>query len=366
LPSNTITNPKEDLKGINTQSGIAYKGPAIPTTSSLPKLVERETEVTKDTVPPTNNKSTRYVQPSIVEIENPIPNSEPVEAPVSAPNPNLKLSIPYLSRLHDQKLRDKNNDQKEKIFQIFQKLDFNISFADVLILMPKDSDILLEETDAFLAIDDEPISPEIDDCYYDFEGDILLLEEFLNDDPSSPTLPPQGLKVLKSHKKALSWQLSDIKGGFTIGENEENELIPTRLVTDWRVCIDYQGLNEATRKDHFPLPFMDQMLERLVGNEYYCFLDGFLGYFQIPIDPQYQEKTTFTCPYGTFAYHRMPFGLCNAPGTFQRCMVAIFYDMIEKRWKSLWTTSRSLGILLELVFPIWTRCLSGVKTPVFV
>ncbi|GKE60245.1 reverse transcriptase domain-containing protein, partial [Tanacetum coccineum] len=112
--------------------------------------------------------------------------------------------------------------------------------------------------------------------------------------------------------------------------NDDNELIPTRLVTGWRVCIDYRKLNEATRKDHFPLPFMDQMLERLAGNEYYCFLDGFSGYFQIPMDPKDQEKTTFNCPYGTFAYRRMPFGLCNAPGTFQRCMLAIFHDMIEK------------------------------------
>nr|GFC11014.1 reverse transcriptase domain-containing protein [Tanacetum cinerariifolium] len=120
------------------------------------------------------------------------------------------------------------------------------------------------------------------------------------------------------------------KGGFTVVENEENELIPTRLVTGWRVCIDYRKLNEATRKDHFPLPFMDQMLERLAGNEYYCFLDGFSRYFQIPIDLRDQEKTTFTCPYGTFAYRRMPFGLYNAPGTFQRCMLAIFHDMVEK------------------------------------
>ncbi|GKE38801.1 reverse transcriptase domain-containing protein [Tanacetum coccineum] len=75
------------------------------------------------------------------------------------------------------------------------------------------------------------------------------------------------------------------------------------------------------------------MLERLTGNEFYCFLDGFSGYFQIPIDPQDQEKTTFTCPYGTFAYRRMPFGLRNAPGTFQMCMVAIFHDMIEKTMK---------------------------------
>ncbi|GKD48695.1 reverse transcriptase domain-containing protein, partial [Tanacetum coccineum] len=204
------------------------------------------------------------------------------------------------------------------------------------------------------------------------------------------------LKVLKSHKRAIAWKISDIKGidpsfcthkilmeddfkpavqhqrrvnpkihevikkeviklldagliypisdspwvspvhcvpkkgGITVIENEENELIPTRLVTGWRVCIDYRKLNDATRKDHFPLPFMDQMLERLAGNEYYCFLDGFSGYFQIPIDPKDQEKTTFTCPYGTFAYRRMPFGLCNAPGTFQRCMMAIFHDMIEE------------------------------------
>nr|GEZ30927.1 reverse transcriptase domain-containing protein [Tanacetum cinerariifolium] len=120
------------------------------------------------------------------------------------------------------------------------------------------------------------------------------------------------------------------KGGMTVIKNDENELVPTRLVTGWRVCIDYRKLNEATRKDHFPLPFMDQMLERLAGNEYYCFLDGFSGYFQIPIDPKDQEKTPFTCPYGTFAYKRMPFVLCNAPGTFQRYMMAIFHDMIEQ------------------------------------
>nr|GFB66152.1 reverse transcriptase domain-containing protein [Tanacetum cinerariifolium] len=102
------------------------------------------------------------------------------------------------------------------------------------------------------------------------------------------------------------------------------ELTPT--FTGWRVCIDYRKLNEATRKDHFPLPFMDQMLERLAGNEYYCFLDGFFGYFQISIDPRDQEKTTFTCPYGIFAYRRMPFGLCNAQGS----MLAIFHDMVEK------------------------------------
>nr|GEV77943.1 reverse transcriptase domain-containing protein [Tanacetum cinerariifolium] len=491
-----------DLKGITTRSEVAYKRPTIPTTSSPLKEVERETEVTKDTVPPNNKKSTKDVQPLVVQVETQIPNFEPVvapivepvEAPVSASKPNPKSLIPYPSRLHDQKLHDKTNDQKEKFFQIFQDLNFNISFADALILMPKfgptnkslltnkeklfelartplnehcsavllkklseklgdlgkflipcdfpgmdeclaladlgasinlmplsvwkmlslpelsrtcmtleladrsisrpvwvtkdvsvkvgrfhfltdfvvvdfdvdsrvpqilgrsflktgralidvyeeeltlcvgnksvtfnldqtaryssnyddisinlidvtdvaceeysqevlrffvsgnptsstkpivstssstltpfeDSDFLLEETDAFLAIDDEPILPEIDDSYYDSEGDILLLEEFLNDDPSSPPLPPQKLKVvepknekssidepvvvelkdlppyleyaflegdnklpviiskdledakktalikvLKSHKQALAWQLFDIKG----------------------------------------------------------------------------------------------------------------------------------------------------------
>nr|GEY25482.1 reverse transcriptase domain-containing protein [Tanacetum cinerariifolium] len=132
------------------------------------------------------------------------------------------------------------------------------------------------------------------------------------------------------------------KGGMTVIKNDENELVPTRLLTGWRVCIDYGKLNEATRKDHFPLPFMDQMLERLAGNEYYSFLDGFSEYFQILIDRKDQEKTTFTCPYGTFAYKRMPFGLCNAPGTFQRCMMAIFHDMIEKNNGDYTTTEKEM------------------------
>nr|GEX68363.1 reverse transcriptase domain-containing protein [Tanacetum cinerariifolium] len=120
------------------------------------------------------------------------------------------------------------------------------------------------------------------------------------------------------------------KGCFTVVENEENELILTRLATGWRVCIDYRKLKETTRKDHFPLPLINLMLERLAGNEFYCFLDGFSKYFKIAIDPRDQEKTTFTCPYGTFAYRGMPFGSCNAPGTLQRCMLAIFHDMVEK------------------------------------
>nr|GEZ30270.1 reverse transcriptase domain-containing protein [Tanacetum cinerariifolium] len=257
-----------------------------------------------------------------------------------------------------------------------------------------DSDFLLfEEADAFLGLEDDPNSPKFNLFYNDPEGDILLLEAILNSEPlpSSPImnniclrsrknsrfgklkllnlplmnlmrlnlrtyLPPSNThfwrattscpsllskKVEKLLDAGLIYPISDSpwvslvhcvpkKSGFTIVENEENELIPTRLFIGWRVCIDYQKLNEATRKDHFPFPFMDQILERLAGNEYYCFLDGFSGYFQIPVDPRDQEKTTFTCPYETFVYRRMPFGLCNAQGTFQRCMLAIFHDMVEK------------------------------------
>nr|GEZ18317.1 reverse transcriptase domain-containing protein [Tanacetum cinerariifolium] len=615
FPSNIVINLKENLKGITTRSGNAYQGPMIPTTSSsLPQVVECEIEVTKDTMPPTNNGSTKDVQPLVFQIETPIPTfepvvapiAEPVVAPVSAPKPNQKPLIPYPSIFQDQKLREKTNGQKEKIFKIFQDLNFNISFADALILMPNPPqkvtrktgdpnkflipcdfpgmdeclaladlgasinimplsvwnklslpelsptlmtlelanrsisrpigvaedvyvkvgkfhfptdfvvvdfdvdpgvplilgrsflkteralidvfkgeltfrvgreaitfnldqtsrysanyndmtvnridvidiwlvrsihkkfsvspiDFLHEEVDVFLALEDDATSPKVDHSYYDPEGDIFLLEAFLNDDPSLPP-PTQGnylpqvrkeLKIYEAkndkssideppavelkdlpphleyiflegddklpviiakdlsgidpefythkilmeddfepavqHQRKVNPKIHDVikkevlklldagliypisdslwvsivhcvpkKGGFTVVENEENELISTRLFKGWCVCIDYRKLNEATRKDHFPLLFMDQMLERLAGNEYYCFLDGFSGYFQIPIDPKDQEKTTFTCPYKTFAYRRMPFGLCNASGTFQRCMMAIFHDMIKK------------------------------------
>ncbi|GKD43653.1 reverse transcriptase domain-containing protein, partial [Tanacetum coccineum] len=261
-----------------------------------------------------------------------------------------------------------------------------------------------EEADAFIAINDEQISTEIDATYYDPDGDILILEALLNNDllphPNQEDYSPgnqKDLKVVEPQKSSLEYATSyepkvefpevelkelpphleyafleennklpvdlsqdektslinvlkltrvnpkihDVikkeveklldagliypisdspwvspvhcvpkKGGMTVVKNEENELVPTRLVTGWRVCIDYRKLNEATCKDHFPLPFMDQMLERLAGNEFYCFLDGFSGYFQIPIDPKDQEKTTFTCPYGTFAYRHQIIRRC--------------------------------------------------------
>ncbi|GJW92800.1 reverse transcriptase domain-containing protein [Tanacetum coccineum] len=138
LPSNTITNPKVDLKGITTRSGVAYQGPMIPTTSfSPPKVVEHETEVTKDMMPPTNNGSTKDVQPSIVQVQSQVPNSEPDVAPISAPMPNPKPSIPYPSRRNDERHREKTNDQIEKFYKIFKDLSFKISLTDALILMPK-------------------------------------------------------------------------------------------------------------------------------------------------------------------------------------------------------------------------------------
>nr|GEY41234.1 reverse transcriptase domain-containing protein [Tanacetum cinerariifolium] len=374
----------------------------------------------------------------------------------------LILGRPFLSTAHalidvyereiilrheNQSLMLKCGDTPSISYNNFESLNKNLTPFN-------ESDfLLLKEADAFIAIDDEPISSEFDATYYDPERDILILEAFLNNDPEPPLsnqkdyfplvhkdlkvvepknnqssndeplevelkeFPPHLeyaflgenkkwpviiskdlsvneksalINVLKSRKKAIAWKLTNIKGidpefcshkilfeddyspkvqsqrrvnpkihdvikkevqnlldagliypisdspwvspvhcvpkrgGMPVIRNDENKLVPTRLVTGWRVCIDYRKLNEATRKDHFPLPFMDQMLERLVGNEYYCFLDGFSGYFQIPIDPKDQEKTTFRCPYGTFAYKRMTFGLCNAPGTFQRSLKYLF------------------------------------------
>ncbi|KAM1699252.1 hypothetical protein ACFX1Q_030307 [Malus domestica] len=127
-----------------------------------------------------------------------------------------------------------------------------------------------------------------------------------------------------------SVQVVPKKSGVTVVKNEDNELVHTRIQIGWRVCIDYRKLNATTIKDHFPLPFIDQMLERLTGHSFYCFLDGYSGYNQIVIAPDDQEKTTFTCPFGTFAYRHMLFGLCNAPATSQRCMVSIFSEFVEK------------------------------------
>ncbi|XP_062100277.1 uncharacterized protein LOC133806169 [Humulus lupulus] len=197
------------------------------------------------------------------------------------------------------------------------------------------------------------------------------------------------LRVLRAHKVAIGWRLADIRGislstimhkilmddnskptieaqrrlnpsmkEVCLGEfeegrhdrvykNENNELIPTRRVTIWRICIYYQKLNKATKKYYFPFPFVDQMLYRLVGFNYYRFLDGYSGYHQISIAPEDQEKKTFTYLYGTFSFHRMPFGLCNASTTFQRCMVAIFSDTMDASMEILMDEFLVFGLTFD-------------------
>ena len=138
-------------------------------------------------------------------------------------------------------------------------------------------------------------------------------------------------------------------------KNEKNELILTRIVTGWRVCIDYRKLNTATRKDHYPLSFIDQILDRLAEHTYYSFLDGYSGYNQISIALEDQEKTTFTCPYGTFSFRRMHFGLCNAPTTFQRCMMSMFYDLVEEALEIFMNDFSVYGSCFE-------KCLENLET----
>ncbi|GJW53789.1 reverse transcriptase domain-containing protein, partial [Tanacetum coccineum] len=397
-------------KAITTRSGASYDGPPIP-----PSVVEKEPEVTKDTELP----STEDIQPPLVQEQT--KDKKPIEEPSFVAN-KAKPNLPYPTRLNKQKIREKddilaskhddqsltlkcgdtpsisyNNLESLKKVDLIdvtyeeysqEVLDFSNSVAygnpsprydpivsnSSLTLTPfGDSDfLLLEEADTFLAIADDPTSPEKElkvcksvESSIDEPPEVELKDlpphleyAFLADNNKLPVIIAKDLSddektaLIKIHdviKKeveklldaGLIYPILDSpwvspvhcvpkKGGMAVVTNDENELVPTRLVTGWRVCIDYCKLNKATRKDHFPLPFMDQMLERLAGNEYYCFLDGFSGYFQIPIDPKDQENTIFTCPYGTFAYRCMPFGLCNPPGTFQRCMMAIFHDMIEK------------------------------------
>nr|GEX64656.1 reverse transcriptase domain-containing protein [Tanacetum cinerariifolium] len=430
---NIVTNPKEDLKGITTRSGTVYQGPTIPTTSSSsPQVVEREIEVTNYTVPPTNNESTKDVQPSVVQVENPIPNSEPVVALIIEPvvalaadrlisrpvgvaedvfvkvgtfhfpadfvvinfdaDPRVPLILERSFLKTGRALIDVfegeltlcigkeaitfNLDQTSRYSANYNDMTANridiidmaceeysqevLGFSNVIasgnptpyydpivstssptLTSFGDNDFLLEEVDAFLALEDDPTSPKVDHSYElkicEAKTDKSSIDEppevehkdlppypeyaFLEGNDKWPVIIAKDLSdeekialitVLKSHKRAIAWKLFDIKGinpefythkilmgeyfkpavqhqrspwvslvhcvpkkgGFTVVENEENELIPTRLVTGWRVCIDHRKLNEATRKDHFPLPFMDQMLERLAANEYYCFLDG--------------------------------------------------------------------------------------------
>ncbi|GJQ96739.1 reverse transcriptase domain-containing protein [Tanacetum coccineum] len=340
LLGNTVTNPKEDLKGITTKSGVAYQGPTIPSTSSSsPKVINRDTEVTKDTMPPTNNgkheegPTLRLLTGIRIRKELKVVEAKTVKSSIDEP-PEVELKdlpphLEYAFLEGDDKLpviisKDLKDEEKAALIKVLKShkraIAWKLSDIKGVDLEFCNQKILMEEDYEPTVQSQRRVNPKIHDVIKK-EVEKLLDAGLIYPISDSPWVSPVHY-VPK-------------KGGITVVKNDDNDLIPTRLVTGWRVCIDYRKLNEATRKDHFPLPFMDQMLERLAGNQYYCFLDGFSGYFQIPIDPKDQEKTTFTCPYGTFAYRRMPFGLCNAPGTFQRCMMAIFHDMIEKTMGSI-------------------------------
>nr|GEZ09977.1 reverse transcriptase domain-containing protein [Tanacetum cinerariifolium] len=403
---NTITNLNEDLKGITTRSGTAYQGPTIPTTSfSLPKVVEREIEV--DTVPPTNNESTKDVQPLVIQVETSIPNSEPVVAPVSAPNPNQKPSNPYSSRLHDQKIRDKTNDQKEKFFKIFQDLNFNISFVDALILMPKFGPTIktYRSTSRPIGVAKD-VFIKVGKFY--FSADFVVVD--FDADPRVPLI--LGRSFLKTERALIDV----FKGELTLRDGKEvitfnldqtsrysanyNDMTANRIDVIDMACEEYSqevfGFSDVIMSGN-PTPYYDPIistssstltsfedsdflleevdaflaleddanlreapeveLKDLPPHLEYAFLEGD-DKFPVIIskdlsveekaalikvlkshkhaiawklsDIKDQEKTTFMCPYGIFVYRRMPFGLCNAPGTFQRCMMAIFHDMIKK------------------------------------
>nr|GFA48932.1 reverse transcriptase domain-containing protein [Tanacetum cinerariifolium] len=352
LPSNTIPNPKGEAKAITTRSGMSYKEPPI-----LPPGVNQQkpVEFTNDTEPQNSND----IHPSTVQAEKlrlPTINYtkmvlELADRTISKPtgvhdDQSLTLkcgdtpSIFYnnLESLNKVDLIDATYEEYSQVVfgftddvstEVSSPFNEPIVLSSLQNLTPFDASdfLLLEEADAFIAIDDEPISSNINATYYDQEGDILMLEALLNNDPEplsnqkdylltlhndlkviEPKTQPEEdeppkveLKELPPHLEyafleklldaELIYPISDSpwvspihcvpkKGGMTVIKNDENELVPTRLVT--------------------------------------------------PIDPKDQEKTTFTCPYGTFAYKRMPFGLCNAHGTFQRCMMAIFHDMIER------------------------------------
>nr|GFA27013.1 hypothetical protein [Tanacetum cinerariifolium] len=201
LPSNTITNPKEDLK------------------------VKRETEVTKDTVPPTNNGSIKYVQPLVVQIETLIPNSEPVVASVVEPTGRALIDV-YAGEL----ILRVNNEAV--IFNLDQTSRYLANYNDMtanqidVIDMACEDDFLLEEVDAFLAFEDDPTSPEVDHSYYDTKGDILLLKAFLNDDPSLPP-PTQGIYMPQVRKELKICEAKNDKSSIDEPlEVELNDLPP--------------------------------------------------------------------------------------------------------------------------------------------
>nr|GEV38112.1 reverse transcriptase domain-containing protein [Tanacetum cinerariifolium] len=340
LPSNTITNPKEELKGITTRSGVAYQGPTIPSPS---KVVKQGTEVTKDQVQ--------------------IPSSQ-----ISASMPNVKSSIPYPSRRDNERRRDQANEQIEKFYEIFKDMSFDISFSDALILMPKfastlkalignkeklsemevlgffdvtasgnptphddpivyttsltltpfrDSDFLLfEEDDAFLSLEDDPNSPKINPFYYDPEGDILLLKAILNSKPLHPL--PNHEHYLPSFKNELKvCEAKTVKS--SVDEPPEVKL------KDLPLHLEYAFL-EGDNK----LPVI---IAKELGDEEKSALIKVLKSHMRAIawklsDIQGKDNVHLSLWNVRLSTHAFQFVQCT--GHVQRCMLAIFHDMVEK------------------------------------
>nr|GEY14373.1 reverse transcriptase domain-containing protein [Tanacetum cinerariifolium] len=483
LSSNTIPNPKGEMKEITTRSGVAYEGPSIPTNPSPRKVVERETKETTDKEQTNFQRSTAHIQPPVVPISE-------HDVPKTLPKPN----IPYPSRLNDQKLREKDTNQMEKFFQIFQDLHFDISFADALLLIPKFASTIksfLANKDKLFELAKIPLNenfstmllkklpekleypgkflipcdfPGMDVCHAlaDLGASINLMPLSIWKKLSLPELTPTQMTLELAnrsitHPKGVSEDvfikvgkeillkdgraLIDVYGEeITLRVNDEAVTFNLNLTTRYSSTNDDMSVNridviDVAREEYaqemlgfsnnslggnptltsepiisdsspsltpfegsdfileeikaylkddsisleidhadcdsegdicliekllnddlFQLPPMDLMqgevamakssieeppdleLKDLPSHLEYAYLEGddklpVIIEKDLKVDEKeflLKEKTTFTCPYGTFAYRRMPFGLCNALGTFQRCMMAIFYDMIEK------------------------------------
>ncbi|XP_052189950.1 uncharacterized protein LOC127799763 [Diospyros lotus] len=333
IPSQPVTNPRSNMSAITLRSGKEVAG---PTSEQLENQKEDAGSRKQDQPTP--------IQEGIQPTSN---ESEQREASISQP-----LPFPYRVT---QSMKRAEAELDKEIMETFQKFEVNIPLLEAISNESDPCDVC-SEIAAFLDNHDSEVENE--HAHSDLHGspieDIVSTNlAAIELEPNSWTLADipgispsicmhkihleEGAKPVRQPQRRLNPTILDVvkkevvpkKMGITVVPNERNELVPMRVQNSWRVCIDYRRLNLATKKDHFPLPFIDQMLERLVGKSHYCFLDGFSGYFQICVAPEDQEKTTFTCPFGTFAYRRMPFGLCNAPGTFQRCMVSIFFDLLK-------------------------------------
>nr|GEW54935.1 reverse transcriptase domain-containing protein [Tanacetum cinerariifolium] len=394
LPSNTIANPIIDLNAITTRSGMSYDGPQIlPLPSSLPKVVENKLEATKDIVNPTNNGNTKDVQPQAVRSESLILTSKPVTSPifepviasVSASKPNPKTSIPYPSKRNDERNHEKANNQIEKFYQIFKDMSFEISFTDALILMPKFASILkalignkeklsmaeclaladlgasinimpffvwkrlslpdLTPTCMTLELADRSISRPIgvaEDVYlkvgsFHFPANFVVVD--FDADPRVPLI--LGRSFLKTDKALINVfevdepsvvKLKDLPPHLEYAFLEGDDKLPVIIAKD--LSVEEKTALITVLKSHkraiaCPTPEKNDAIKQ----EVIKLLEAGLIYPIFDSPWKDQEKTTFTYPYGTFTYCRMPFRLCNAPGTFRRCMMAIFYDMIEKTIK---------------------------------